>query len=718
MHFSKPVLISVAVAFAGQLVISGSVLAQTDTTVVTPSEEVVIAADTVPDDIEARPLAALALDTAFIPLVSEDLIADRLGCLQNDISLEYNRTIQGFIQFFVVRRRDYVPMVLGRTDLYFPIFEYYLKKYDLPQELKYLSVVESGLNPRAISRAKAAGLWQFMPGTGRDFRLYQDAYVDERLDPYKSTEAACKYLKQLHGLFGDWELALASYNCGPGNVRRAIRRSGNRTNFWEIYNYLPRETRSYVPQFVALTYVLNYAEDYRLRPQTVERTIPFDTIQVSQHVNLEALSKQLQTPLPDLQQLNPHLKRNVVPAYLKNYPVRVPSDRYAMLTANRVAILDSASKTTPAEAQFILANYATDNADAHRTRQRLVHTVRRGEALGRIANRYHVSLAKIRTWNRLRSNTVRSGQRLTIWVEKVVPRKKIALRETVRESPKTATTLAGTSPTDSNVTSAPTVRAANGEATTTEGAPVARTTEAKQVRHRVRKGEALGRIAGKYGVGISQIMEWNRLKSSQVRIGQNLTIWLTSPSTIQANQSEASATVRQPDVIVTTQPDADETERVSSTAPLASQSSVHTVVGGESLYRIANHYGVKAEQIKQWNHLESDQVRIGQRLKVRAGEVISGDDTEAATATGSDQHRATGEPATQVATSPKKTNAPQLDKSERSQLRANSKYHVVQRGDSLWSIARQYGNISIEKLKKLNNLRKNEVKIGQKLIVG
>ncbi|MBC7922669.1 MAG: LysM peptidoglycan-binding domain-containing protein [Ferruginibacter sp.] len=711
MRFSKSALISAAVVFIGQLVFSGPARAQTDTTAVSPSEEIVIASDTVPDEVAAKPLAALALDTAFVPLISEELIADRLDCLQNEVSLEYNRTIQGFIQFFVVRRRDYVPMVLGRTDLYFPIFEYYLKKYNLPQELKYLSVVESGLNPRAISKAKAAGLWQFMPGTGRDFRLYQDAYVDERLDPYKSTEAACKYLKQLYNLFGDWELALASYNCGPGNVRRAIRRSGNRTNFWEIYNYLPRETRSYVPQFVALTYVLNYAEDYRLRPTTVERTIAFDTIQVSQHLNLEALSKQLQTPLSDLQQLNPHLKRNLVPAYLKNYPVRVPSDRYAFLTANRVAILDSVSKTTGAEAPFIVANYDTDNADARRTRQRLAHTVRRGESLGRIADRYHVSLSKLKTWNHLRSNTVRSGQRLTIWVEKTVPRKKIALRET----PRTVDPLAGTSPADSSVTSA-TVRAADGKATTAEVAPATGVAQAKQVRHTVRKGEALSKIADQYGVGLSQIKKWNRLKSSQVRIGQKLTIWLTPPPIVQADQPEAPTTAGQPDATGAAQPDADQTERVSQVTPSTSQNSVHTVVSGESLYRIANQYGVKAEQIREWNRLGSDQVRIGQRLAIRAGEAAGGNGAEASTATGADHHQAAGEPTAQIATSRKKNNVP--DESERSQTKASFKYHVVQRGDSLWSIARQYGNISVEKLKKLNNLRENEVKVGQKLIVG
>ena len=207
------------------------------------------------DSLSDHSLFALPLDYEYIPAEeTPELVADRLSCLQQTIPLPYNSNIHGFINFFTIRNREYTRLMLRRKDLYFPIFEKYLAKYNLPQELKYLSVIESGLNPRAISRASAVGLWQFMSFTGRYFNLYSDWYFDDRMDPEKSTEAACLYLKQLHSMFKNWELALAAYNSGPGTVNRAIRRSGYKRTFWEIYNYLPRETRSYVPQYVAIIY--------------------------------------------------------------------------------------------------------------------------------------------------------------------------------------------------------------------------------------------------------------------------------------------------------------------------------------------------------------------------------------------------------------------------------------------------------------------------------
>ena len=208
-----------------------------------------------------------AVDSAlveFVPDVSYDLVKDRLSCMESTVPLNFNNRVFGFVNYFAVKDREYSEMVMSRAPVYFPLFEKYLKKYDLPEEIKYLAIVESGLNPQAISRAGAVGLWQFMPSTGRYFGLHQDWYVDQRMDPERSTEAACKYLRQLYGIFKDWELALAAYNCGPGNVRKAIRRSGYKKTFWEVYRYLPRETRSYLPQFVAILYLLNHSEEHNL----------------------------------------------------------------------------------------------------------------------------------------------------------------------------------------------------------------------------------------------------------------------------------------------------------------------------------------------------------------------------------------------------------------------------------------------------------------------
>ncbi|MEJ2003903.1 MAG: lytic transglycosylase domain-containing protein [Cyclobacteriaceae bacterium] len=218
-------------------------------------------------------------DLEYIPAEANyDLIEDRVSCIESEIPLNYNERVHAFVNYFAVKDRDYMRMILRRKEKFFPLFEKYLKKYGLPDELKYLSIVESGLNPTAISPARAVGLWQFMPTTGRYFGLYQDWFVDERMDPEKSTEAACKYLKQLYGMFGDWELAISAYNTGPGNVRKAIRRSGYKKTFWEIYPWLHRETRSYLPQFVAIIYVMNYADVHNFIVNDEEYEMETDTL--------------------------------------------------------------------------------------------------------------------------------------------------------------------------------------------------------------------------------------------------------------------------------------------------------------------------------------------------------------------------------------------------------------------------------------------------------
>jgi len=205
------------------------------------------------------------VDFDYIPgFLDYDLVEDRLSCMEKAIPLNYNSRVYAFVNYFAIKDREYTRMVIKRATYYFPMFEKYLKKYGLPDELKYLSIIESGLNPNAVSRVGAVGLWQFMPYTGRSYKLHQDWYLDERRDPIKATEAAFKYMKQLYKMFGDWELVMAAYNSGPGNVRKAIRRSGYKKKFWEIYRYLPRETRSYVPQWVAIYYVMNYAHELNL----------------------------------------------------------------------------------------------------------------------------------------------------------------------------------------------------------------------------------------------------------------------------------------------------------------------------------------------------------------------------------------------------------------------------------------------------------------------
>ena len=353
----------------------------------------------------------------YVPDFSYEEVQDRLSCLDSQVPLSYNKVVKSFIDYFTVRDRSYTKLMVQRMNLYFPIFEKYLEEYDLPQELKYLSIIESGLNTTARSRAGAVGLWQFMPSTGRLFKLHQDYYIDERMDPYKATEAACKYLKSLYRMFGDWELALASYNAGPGKVRRAIRRSGYKKSFWEIYNHLPRETRSYVPQYVAIMYVMKHLEEHNLFVEDLLYPIKSDTIQISHFLDLATLGTQLDVCLEDLQKLNPALRRDALPKEVKNYALRIPVDKMPYFTANRVAILDSASKVGEKKVE-LLAKTAPGSTYG---KQKISYRVRSGDVLGKIAMRYRVRTSDLRKWNNIRGNLIRVGQRLTIYTNSSGP---------------------------------------------------------------------------------------------------------------------------------------------------------------------------------------------------------------------------------------------------------------------------------------------------------
>ncbi len=368
-----------------------------------------IALDTLPVNLQALPT-----DLEYIPAdATPELLADRLSCLQQTIPLTYNNTVSGFIDYFTVRNREYTRSMQRKKDLYFPLFERKLAQYNLPDELKYLAIIESALNPRAVSRARAVGLWQFMSGTGRYMGLHLDWYIDERMDPEKSTDAACRYLKQLYSIFGNWELALAAYNSGPGTVRKAVRRSGYKKSFWEIYPHLPRETRAYVPQYIAIIYAMNYAEHHNLLEVAREEVLPFDTILVKQFVHFESLAKLTGTCLEDLQKLNPAAHRNALPDNGKAHILRMPLHAKQNLDKNRMAILDSVSVTGKKEMEALAKKFSNGNTVG---REMISYKVKSGDVLSGIAMRHKVRADDIRKWNNLRSDIIRSGQRLAIWV--------------------------------------------------------------------------------------------------------------------------------------------------------------------------------------------------------------------------------------------------------------------------------------------------------------
>lgn len=340
-----------------------------------------------------------------------ELIASRLTCIQTDFPLTYNKTVLAFIQYFTVRDREYTKAMLRKQSLYFPLFEKYLKQYNLPDDLKYLSIIESGLNPRAVSHAKAVGLWQFMHYTGKHYGLTTDWYWDDRQDPEKSTEAACRLLADLYKMFNNWELALAAYNSGPGTVMRANKKSGYKNDFWEIYPFLPRETRAYVPQFVAIIYAMKYAEEHNLFQPYAEVYPPMDTIRTKSYLNLETLANLTGTCLEELHFLNPAIKTKAIPAGTRWHTIKMPLSAKHTLMQNSLAILDSARKTGKADFEL----YQAANTEAGK--ELLYYLVKSGDALGLIAQRYGVRQDDLKRWNSLTSNLIHPGQRLKVWVK-------------------------------------------------------------------------------------------------------------------------------------------------------------------------------------------------------------------------------------------------------------------------------------------------------------
>ena len=362
--------------------------------------------------IDTAAVILLPNNIEFIPAeATPQLISDRLSCLQKTIELTYNSRIHSFIDYFTIRDREYTRMVQRRKDLYFPLFEKKLKEYNLPDELKYLSIIESGLNPRATSRARAVGLWQFMPGTGHYMGLHHDWYIDERMDPEKSTDAACRYLAQLYSIFGNWQLALAAYNSGPGTVRNAIRRSGYKKTFWEVYPRLPQETRSYVPQFIAIIYAMNYAPEHNLVELAREEVPPHDTIQVKQFLHFETYASLTGTCVEDMLRLNPSIIHNALPDNGNGHILKVPIWSKVALNLNRQIILDSASKIGKLE----LETLAKNSIGGTYGREVQIYRVQYGDVLGSIATRFGVRVNDIKKWNGLRGTNIRIGQRINIW---------------------------------------------------------------------------------------------------------------------------------------------------------------------------------------------------------------------------------------------------------------------------------------------------------------
>ena len=350
--------------------------------------------------------------------IPKDTLVKRLKQMnaKSVFQIEYSPSLENVIKNFVKNRSKSYERLMALSEYYFPLFEEKLAKYDIPMELKYLAIVESALNPKARSRVGATGLWQFMYPTGKQYGLDVNTYVDERSDPIKSTEAAAKYLSELYELFGNWELALASYNYGPGNVSKAIRRSGGKTNYWAIRSYMPRETQGYVPAFLATMYIYEYHKEHNIIPKRAN--IPFiqtDTVMVKQAMRFDDIAKLMDMSVEEVQLLNPSYKSDVIPYYQgKSFSLRLPLNKIAVFTANESKIYDyfayekAYRKTAPIE------EVVKESSAIASTGSSSYHTIRRGESLGLIAKKYRMSVSQLKRLNGLRSNNIVAGRKLKV----------------------------------------------------------------------------------------------------------------------------------------------------------------------------------------------------------------------------------------------------------------------------------------------------------------
>lgn len=362
-----------------------------------------------------------AFPREFIPQFSDSLYATRIASLdrKSEFNLVYNQHVRGYIRVYAVDKRKFMSRVLGLTSIYFPLFEEKLREYNIPEEMKYLPIVESALNPTAVSRAGARGLWQFMSGTGRMYGLRSSSFIEDRYDPNKATVAACEHLRDLYDMFGDWFLVLAAYNAGAGNVQRAIRASGGARDYWEIWPYLPQETRGYVPAFIAVNYVMNYYREHNIRPaQPAYIYAETARVPVRQALTFEQLNEALGVPMDDLKFLNPQYKAGLIPApESAANMLRLPKKYVQQFQQREQDIYAYRSELVSEKDRLYSMVRTVERQDevVSSGRGKKTHVVKKGETLARLARRYGVSVSQLIEWNNLKRASLKPGQKLTVF---------------------------------------------------------------------------------------------------------------------------------------------------------------------------------------------------------------------------------------------------------------------------------------------------------------
>lgn len=538
--------------------------------------------------------------------LSTELLKERLEKLnqKSPFNVEYNPTVESVIKSFLKNRPRAFERMMALSEYYFPMFEANLSKYDLPLEIKYLAIVESALNPLAKSRVGASGLWQFMYETGKQYNLEVNSYVDERFDPLKATEAACQYFTNMYRIFGDWDLVLASYNTGPGNISKAIRRSGGHTNYWNIRKFMHPETQGYLPAFYATMYIYEYKKEHGIIPKRAPLTyFETDTVMVKRQMSFKQLSDLLNMPEEQLRFLNPIYKRSVVP-FVSDKPhfIRLPKDKLAIFTSNEdkvyayIAYEDSKRekqffrerkpRTTTDSVQTAIVSNDSQADFEEETVTRSVkklktrfYTVKRGDNLSEIADKNNVSMAELKKWNKIKGSAINAGQKLKIQYETTV-----AVADRVAKKKKA----------DTLKVSQPIVKKDEIKEAKESNEAVAEAT------YVVEKGDNLTQIAQKHNLTVAQLKELNKLEHENLQLGQKLLV------KAMENQEVAEAET------------AKETAKKEQRQKEYDRIKEYVVQKGDSLMSISKkHPGSSVAEIKKLNNIKSDNIQPGMKLKIQ-----------------------------------------------------------------------------------------------------
>ena len=569
--------------------------------------------------------------------LSTDLLKARLQEMdeKSPFHIEYNQGLENIIKSFLKNRKRSFERLMAVSEFYFPLFEEAFDKQNVPLEIKYLAVVESALNPKAVSRVGATGLWQFMYQTGKQYGLKIDSYVDERSDPLKATEAAAQYMKNMYAIFGDWDLVLASYNSGPGNVAKAIRRSGGQQNYWNIRKNLPKETQGYLPAFLATMYIYEYHKEHGIKPEKAPiKQFATDTVMIKRQMSFKQISELIDIPVAQLQILNPSYKLNVVPAYNdQTHFLRLPQDKMAVFTSNEskiYAYVDREANLRERPFQIVRPIVTQDSVN---TFQRLAqakvryYRVKRGDNLSTIAQKYDVAVDDIKKWNNIRGNKVAYGKNLKIngveadqkstAVAKVEIDKKGIQKDSLA-TPTNSIYVVQKGDNLSNIAKKFNVTVAElqdwNKLTTKSislGASlqvvknpihnevIAEPVERKDIAYSVQKGDNLGSIAKKFGASVEDLKQWNNLTTNAIAIGNSLIV-AKNEIVIDTNKVTIASF-----------------KKKDQYQSAASKESEYYVKKGDSLYSISKKYpGVTISDLKKWNNIKGEELKPGMKLKI------------------------------------------------------------------------------------------------------